>query len=339
MIGLICTISLRALFGQYESVDEVDDCIACRQSEMYVDAIVAHGSDGLSLSQYTNLLQRISEAQNVTNLSIRIVMKDGCFEPFPLSRLLKLTNLVELEISGTPEHKLKLADGNFPLCLRSLRLFNVELDSSSSISALKHLVALETNERSLLGGASSGLEHLWLSRISFDRTCDLSRYTNLTYLALKDVDCERVKGIGLMKNLDTLLLDGEFNVFSEELISLKKITELELSGPEWLWLCDENILSGFPLQVLRIKNVPIRGLRGLESCPLEHLSIENAPISRIDDLFRHSRLRTLKLKGTAVCHPDHRAVISHYPSLERIEYTNCEGGPEMVDFHAGQECK
>lgn len=332
MIALLCSVCMRMALGKFDAPkDNVDSCIARRGELVCVDAAVTTNEWwGITREERDELYRRLFAMRDVRELRIRIAQKER--EPFPVSGLTIMTNLNMVAISGTYENKLSITDlGDLAkVPVTELRLFSLDIDRPSDISRIENIRSLYTDERSVLPYASINLEYLYLCGMSFDCVCDLSRYSKLKALELNNLRCEAVKGIGMMSRLESVTLNGDFNVPFEDLQSLRNLKTLKLQGSKWKWYCDD--LSIFPLESVCLMDVPIRKLKGLEKCPLVDLVIQNAPIVRIEDICAIETLENLELRDTAVTFVDNEELRTRFPKLKRFVYTNDEGEDVIVDF-------
>lgn len=332
MIALLCSVCMRMALGQFDAPkDKVDSCIARKGELVCVDAAVTTNEWwGITRDDRDELYRRLFAMHDVRELRIRISQKER--DPFSVSGLTIMTNLNMIAISGTHENKFSISDlgelAKVPVA--ELKLFSLDIDSPSDISRIENIRSLYTDERSVLPYASINLEYLYICDMSFDCVCDLSRYSKLKELELDNLRCETVKGIGMMSRLESITLNGNFNVPFEDLQVLRNLKILKLQGSRWKWYCDE--LSIFPLESVCLIDVPIRKLKGLEKCPLVDLVIQNAPIAQIEDICIIETLENLELRDTAVKFVDNKKLQKRFPKLKRFVYTNDEGEDVVVDF-------
>ena len=89
-------------------------------------------------------------------------------------------------------------------------------------------------------------------------------------------------------------------------------------------LTDVAMLARVPLKELALIRCPIREIRGLESCPIESLTVLDCPLSSLADIGPLPRLKklTLELKDLKV--PSKEELRSHWEKLDIFRYHESE---------------
>lgn len=352
---LIATMTWRAYFGVYPiPTNKVEACMVeptsgAHAGELYVECSVStnNSADDLSVMQYSNLLERISAKTGIRKVTVSFGScgYDGIPSlDLPLSTFANMTNLFELNISG-PEawSKCRLRISSFAeiahLPIAELQVRNVVPLEASSLSLMRRLNSVSTNEKDLVPHIPNGINELRLSDVSMGDCCDLSRFRELENLLLFDIKSRQVRGIGGMDKLGFLYLEGDFHVPREDILALTRLTYVHLKGRSWAYLFDGgNPFCHMPIDTMELDLVPISRLEGMEKCPLKFLRVADAPIKSLSDISESATLEWLVVWGTGIVKADREALLKRYPALKRFEYTDEIEGSEIVEL-APREAK
>lgn len=287
---------------------------------------------------HKTMLEKLSKCRQVNSLTLRYATTDKKEIHVPVDVLSAMTNLTSLSIygCGCPVIVSSLKSlSRVPL--EEIGLMNVALRDIGSLRDLPKLTDLTTNKPEILANAPDSLESLKLDGIDFPGLCDLTRFTNLTCLALHDVGTSYyVAGVEKMQRLEELSIIGPCDLWEsieDDVQKCRHLRSLTLWGG-WSWRGPRYTepLGSLPLERIDFRSVPIRFLRGLEACPLEDVRINQCPVRDIDCLCAMPRLKFLDLYDTGVMSASRDELKKKFPSLEHFECRKADMSLQYEDW-------
>ena len=284
------------------------------------------------------MLEKLSKCRQVNSLTLRYATTDKKEIHVPVHALSAMTNLTSLSIKAYGcQAVVSSLKSLSRIPLEEISLMNVALRDIGSLRDLPKLTDLTTNKPEIFANAPDSLESLKLDGIDFPGVCDLSRFTNLTCLALHDVGTSYyVAGIEKMQRLENLEIIGPCDLWEsieDDVQKCRHLKSLTLWGG-WSWSGPRYTepLGSLPLERIDFRSVPIRFLRGLEACPLEDVRINQCPVRDIDCLCAMPRLKFLDLYDTGVMSASRDELKKKFPSLEHFECRKADMSLQYEDW-------
>ena len=284
------------------------------------------------------MLEKLSKCRQVNSLTLRYATTDKKEIHVPVHAFSAMTNLTSLSIKAYGcQAVVSSLKSLSRIPLEEISLMNVALRDIGSLRDLPKLTDLTTNKPEIFANAPDSLESLKLDGICFPGVCDLSRFTNLTCLALHDVGTSYyVAGIEKMQRLENLEIIGPCDLWEsieDDVQKCSHLRSLTLYGG-WSWSGPRHTepLGSLPLERIDFRSVPIRFLRGLEACPLEDVRINQCPVRDIDCLCAMPRLKFLDLHDTGVMSANRDELKKKFPNLEHFECSKADMSLQYEDW-------